>query len=408
MRLIADLHIHSRYSRATSPSIDLPTLSRAAKAKGIDILGTGDFTHPEWFKILKEGLSPEGDGLYLHDGVHYLLTAEIAAIWSHEGRVRKVHLVVLAPSLEDVSRINRELSLIGNLSADGRPVLGISAERLLDAIYNASPEAEVIPAHAWTPWFSVFGSRSGFDSLEECFGRYTERIFAIETGLSSDPPMNWRLSSLDRIALVSNSDAHSPANLGREATIFELPAPSYEGIIAAMKGEGPGRLAGTIEFFPQEGKYHYDGHRACGIVMSPAEAIRAGNRCPVCGKPLTIGVMHRVEELADRPAGSSPPARPPFYSLVPLPEIIAQALATGVKTKGVAREYERLIRRFGSEFRILIDLPEEDLREGAPARIREGIMKVRRGELRIEPGYDGVYGKITIPLADEEEQLSLL
>jgi len=408
MRLIADLHIHSRYSRATSPSIDLPTLSRAARDKGIDILGTGDFTHPEWFKILKEGLVPEGNGIYTHDGIRYMLSAEVSAIWSHDGRVKKVHLLILAPSLEDVSRMNRELALIGNLAADGRPIFGASAERLLEAIYNASPDAEVIPAHAWTPWFSVFGSRSGFDSLEECFGRYTDRIFAIETGLSSDPPMNWRLSALDRIALVSNSDAHSTANLGREATIFDLPEPSYEAIIAAMKGTGSGRLTGTIEFFPQEGKYHYDGHRACGVVMSPAEAIRAADRCPVCGKPLTIGVMHRVEELADRPAGSPPSGRPPFYSLVPLPEIIAQALGTGVKTKGVAREHERLIRHFGNEFRILIDLPEDELRKAVPSRIAEGIIKVKLGELRIEPGYDGVYGKITIPLPDDDEQLSLL
>jgi len=408
MRLIADLHIHSRYSRATSPSIDLPTLSRAARDKGIDVLGTGDFTHPEWFKILKGGLAPEGNGLYTHDGIRYLVSGEISAVWSQDGRVRKVHLLVLSPSLDDASRINRELSLLGNLAADGRPIFGASAERLLEAIYNASPDAEVIPAHAWTPWFSVFGSRSGFDSLDECFGPYTERIFAIETGLSSDPPMNWRVSALDRIALVSNSDAHSTANLGREATIFDLPEPSYEAIIAAVKGTGRGRLTGTIEFFPQEGKYHYDGHRACGVVMSPAEAIRANDRCPVCGRPLTDGVMHRVEDLADRPAGFSSSGRPPFYSVVPLPEIIAQALGTGVKTKGVAREHERLIRHFGNEFSILIDLPEEELRKALPARIAEGIVRVRRGELRIEPGYDGVYGKVTIPLPDEEEQLSLL
>ncbi len=408
MRLIADLHIHSRYSRATSPTIDLPTLSRAARAKGVDILGTGDFTHPQWFRILREGLSPEGNGLYLHDGVRYLLSTEISAIWSHDGRVRKVHLLVIAPSLEDVSRINRELASIGNLSADGRPTLGVSAERLLDAIYNASPEAEVIPAHAWTPWFSVFGSRSGFDSLDECFGRYTDRIFAIETGLSSDPPMNWRLSALDEVALVSNSDAHSPANIGREATVFDLSEPSYRSLVAAMKGGGDGRLLGTIEFFPQEGKYHYDGHRSCGIVVPPERSIKLNNLCPVCGKPLTIGVMHRVEDLADRPAGFTPPDRPPYTSLVPLPEIIAQALGTGVKAKAVAREYERLIRRFGNEFRILLDLPEDELRRGAPPRIAEGIVKVRRGDLRIEPGYDGAYGKVTIPLSDDEEQLPLI
>lgn len=408
MRLIADLHIHSRLSRATSPEMDLPSLARWARMKGIDILGTGDFTHPEWFKTLKDGLIPEGNGFYLYEETRFMLTAEVAAIWSQDGRVRKVHLLILAPSLEVVERIDRELARIGNLAADGRPILGIAAERLAEAIWSAAPAAEVIPAHAWTPWFSVFGSRSGFDSLEECFDRYAERIFAIETGLSSDPPMNWRLSALDGITLVSNSDAHSPAKLGREATLFDLPEPSYEAIIDALKSRDPARFLGTIEFFPQEGKYHYDGHRACGIVLPPREAIKLGGRCPVCGNPLTIGVMHRVEELADREEGEGPANRPPYRSLVPLEEIVAQAMGSGVKTKGVAREYERLTAHFGSEFRILLDLPEEALRSGTPPRLLQGIMKVRKGELQIEPGYDGVYGKVTIPLdVKEDEQLGL-
>jgi len=408
MRLIADLHIHSRYSRATSPTTDLPALARWAKLKGIDIVGTGDFTHPQWYKALKDDLQPAGAGLYRYDGTWFMLSAEVAAIWSQEGRVRKVHLVLLSPSMEATARINRELSKIGNLAADGRPILGISAERLVEAVWSAEETAEVIPAHAWTPWFSVFGSRSGFDSLEECFGKYTERIFAIETGLSSDPQMNWRLSCLDQITLVSSSDAHSPSKLGREATLFDLPEPSYAGIIAAMKERDLLHFLGTVEFYPQEGKYHYDGHRACGVVLSPLEAMKKGNRCPVCGKPLTIGVMHRVEELADRAQGQGPTQEIPYRSLVPLEEIIAQALGLGVNTKGVTREYDRLIARFGSEFCILLDLPEKDLQKGIPARILQGIMKVRAGDLKIEPGYDGVYGKVTIPLdVKEDEQLGL-
>lgn len=403
MRLIADLHIHSRYSRATSPETDLPHLVRWAKRKGIDLLGTGDFTHPEWLQSLEKTLLPEANGLARYEGIWFLPTAEVAAIWNQDGKTRKVHLLVLAPSLEAASRINRALSRIGNLAADGRPMLGISAERLVETIWNAAPAAEVIPAHAWTPWFSVFGSRSGFDRLEECFGRHTERIFAIETGLSSDPAMNGRVSSLDRIALVSFSDAHSPSRLGREATLFELPEPSYDGIVAALKARDPARFLGTVEFFPEEGKYHYDGHRACGVVLSPREAIARGNLCPSCGKPLTIGVMHRVEELADRPEGEGPPARIPYRRLVPLDEIIAQALGTGPDTKGVLEEYERLVHNYGSEFRILLDLPAEDLARHTPPQILEGIRKVRAGELKIEPGYDGVFGKVTIPLLTLEQ-----
>ncbi len=407
MRLIADLHIHSRFSRATSPEMDLPALARWAKVKGIDILGSGDFTHPQWFNTLEAGLVPAGDGVYRYEETLFMLTAELAAIWSQAGQVRKVHLLVLAPSLEAVARINCELARIGNLAADGRPMLGISAKSLVEAIWSAEPNAEVIPAHAWTPWFSVFGSRSGFDSLEECFGEHTERIFAIETGLSSDPAMNWRLSCLDEIALVSNSDAHSPAKLGREVTLFDLPTPSYDGIVVAMKERDPSRFLGTIEFFPQEGKYHYDGHRACGIVLAPREAMAKGNRCPICGKPLTIGVMHRVEELADRPEGEGSTGRVTYRSLVPLAEVIAQAIGFQPGTKSVTQEYERLIGHFGSEFRILLDLQEDELRKATSPRLLQAIGKVRAGELDIEPGYDGVYGKVTIPL-DAEEQLSLL
>jgi len=398
MRLIADLHVHSRFSRATSPRMDLESLAHWAKVKGIGLLGTGDFTHPQWLKELKESLVPDGNGLYRYGGVRFMLTSEISLIWKQDGRVRKVHLLVLAPSLESVERIDHDLGLIGNLASDGRPILGISAQHLAEVVWNAEESAEIIPAHVWTPWFSVFGSRSGFDSLEDCFGAYTKRIFAIETGLSSDPPMNWRLSALDGLTLISNSDAHSPSKLGREATLFDLPDPSYTAVIEAMKTRDPSCFLGTIEFYPQAGKYHYDGHRKCGIVLSPREAMKLNNICPVCGKPLTIGVLHRVEDLADRDDGSAMLVRPPYYSLVPLEEIISQAVGVGVKTKTVSREYTRLIEEFGDEFRILRDLSQEEMQGRVSPRILQGIMRVRSGDVAIIAGYDGVYGKVHIPL----------
>lgn len=397
MRLVADLHIHSRYSRATSPSTDLPGLARSAKRKGIDLLGTGDFTHPAWFSDLQRGLEPLGNGLHRHAGTLFVLTAELAAIWRQDDRTRKVHLVVLCPSLEAAERINCGLSQLGNLSADGRPVFGASAPALLEAIWSVEPAAEAIPAHIWTPWFSLFGSRSGFDSLEACFGPYTDRIFAVETGLSSDPPMNWRCSALDDLALVSSSDAHSPGRLGREATVFDLPEPSYEGLIRAMKTRDPHRCRGTIEFYPQEGKYHYDGHRACDVALSPREAAALDGRCPVCGKPLTIGVLHRVEDLADRAEGTVPEGRLPFQSVIPLAEIVSQALGIGPATKSVAREVDRLIDRFGSEFAVLLDLPIDALADGTPPPVLARIANMRAGQLEIQPGYDGRFGRIRIP-----------
>lgn len=398
MRLIADLHIHSRFSRATSPRMNLEALAHWAKIKGIGLLGTGDFTHPQWLRELREGLVSEGNGLYLYSDVRFMLTTEISLIWKQRERVRKVHVLVLAPSFAAVERINHDLALIGNLASDGRPILGVSAQRLAEVVWNADDMAEIIPAHVWTPWFSIFGSRSGFDSLEECFGKHTERIFAIETGLSSDPPMNWRLSTLDHLTLISNSDAHSPSKLGREATLFDLPEPSYESVIDAMKTRDPARFLGTIEFYPQEGKYHYDGHRKCGIVLSPRAAMRLNNSCPVCGKPLTIGVLHRVEELADRQDDSARSVRPPYRSLVPLEEIISQALGVGVKTKTVSREYARLIEEFRNEFRILLDLPREEMEGRMPERILRGIMAVRSGDVDVIPGYDGLYGLVRIPI----------
>jgi uncharacterized protein (TIGR00375 family) len=397
MRLIADLHLHSRFSRGTSAKIDLPSLAHWAKLKGISLLGSGDFTHPQWLKELKKALKSDDNGLYSYQGVRFMLTTEISAIWSQDGKVRKVHMLVLAPSFEVVERINRELSLIGNLSSDGRPILGMSAQRLSEIVWNAEESAELIPAHIWTPWFSVFGSKSGFDSLEACFGPYSSRIFAVETGLSSDPPMNWRISGLDRVTLISNSDAHSLNKLGREATVFDFDEVSYRAIIDSLKTRDPRHFLGTIEFYPQEGKYHYDGHRKCGVVLSPGESMELGNICPVCGKPLTIGVMHRVEELADRQDIGSAGGRPSYRNLVPLEEIISQALGVGVKTKTVTRQYLSLIKQFGSEFSILMDLPLSEMRDKVNPRIVQGISHVRSKEVIVTPGYDGVYGSVRIP-----------
>ncbi|MGC9529092.1 MAG: endonuclease Q family protein [Candidatus Bipolaricaulaceae bacterium] len=401
MRVVADLHIHSRYSRATSQRMDLPYLAQWAGWKGIDLLGTGDFTHPDWFSQLKLNLVPLGNGIYRYHGALFLLTTEVAAVWRQGGMSRRVHFLVLAPDLAAAGHINQELARLGNLAADGRPTLRTTGEELIAAVLAASPAAAVIPAHVWTPWYAIFGAKSGFDTLEEGLGEGAPWVFALETGLSSDPPMNWRLSALDRLSLVSFSDAHSPARLGREACAFQLPEVSFPALVSAIADRDPGRFLGTIEFFPQEGKYHYDGHRACGVVLSPEEARRLGGRCPVCGRPVTCGVLHRVEELADRPQGFRPPQAIPYCSLVPLEEIIAQALGRGRDTKGVREEYLRLVTHFGSELRILLDLPEEELAWGTPPRILQGIRQVRAGAVTVLPGYDGAYGAVKLSFAED-------
>jgi len=408
MRLIADLHIHSRFSRGTSSQMDLPQLALWARRKGIDILGTGDFTHPLWYKTLCQSLVPQGDGLYCYDQVLFMLTAEISCIWNQNNRVRKVHLLFFTPSLQNVERINCELAKVGNLAADGRPILGISAIKVAEIIWSISPQTVIIPAHAWTPWFSVFGAKSGFDSLTECFGNLSDHIFAIETGLSSDPPMNWRLSSLDQISLISNSDAHSLPNLGREANVFDLPEASFVNIITAIKEKDSTRFIYTIEFFPAQGKYHYDGHRACDCSFAPHETLRIEKICPVCGKELTIGVLHRVEMLADRTEAEvckngTPLSKNviPYRSLIPLQEIIAQTFKVGITTKRVEKEYLRLIEYYGSEFRILLDLAAEELNVAVLSAIKHGILQIRCGNVKILPGYDGVYGKVQIIPAKE-------
>ena len=409
MQFVADFHLHSKYSRATSKDMDLENLDKWAKIKGIKILGTGDFTHPEWFKSLKEKLEPAEPGLFrlkdLNDEIRFILTTEISCIYSKGGKVRKIHTIIFAPSFEVVEKINTQLSWIGNLKSDGRPILGLDAKELAKIVLGVSEECLIVPAHLMTPWFSLFGSKSGFNSIEECFEEYSKYIFAGETGLSADPKMLWRMPDGRKMTLISNSDAHSPAKLGREANVFDTEI-SYPAIIGAIKEKDSQKFLYTIEFFPEEGKYHYDGHRLCGISLSPAESKKYNNICPNCGKPLTIGVLNRVEELADRPQGFKPENAIPFKSLVPLEEIIAETLGQGTGTKEVIRQYQNLIEKFGSEFDILLSASAEDLKAATLLEISEGIIRVREGKIFAEPGYDGVYGKIRIFSKGEQKNVS--
>ncbi len=407
MRFIADLHVHSHYSRATSKDMCPEGIWKWAQLKGIQVIGTGDFTHPGWLKELNEKLEPADSGLFslkkefqsddvpasCRADVSFILSAEISCIYSKNGRTRKIHSVILSPDMAAAARINLALAKIGNLNADGRPILGLDAKELLRITLDASPDAMLIPAHAWTPHFSVFGAASGFDSLEECFGDLTPHIRAVETGLSSDPLMNWRLSALDTLTLVSNSDAHSAAKIGREANILDTEI-SYLAILNAIRTRKG--FKGTIEFFPEEGKYHYDGHRDCGVSLSPEETLQYDYLCPVCGKKVTVGVMHRVEKLADRKHGFKPEGAAPFTSIIPLPEIIAEGLKCGVGAKKVNALYFSLLERLGSEFTILMDAQLDDIERVGTPLIREAISRMRAGKVHIAPGYDGEFGRIRI------------
>lgn len=399
MRFIADFHIHSKYSRATSKSADLENFSDAAKRKGITVLGTGDFTHPEWFMEIKNKLEPAEDGLFRlkksKKETRFILSAEISCIYSKKGSVRKIHVVLIVPSIETAEKINTQLGWIGNLKSDGRPILGLDAKELLKIVLDASPESLVIPAHAWTPWFSIFGSKSGFDSIEECFEELSPYIYAIETGLSSDPSMNWRISKLDKITLISNSDAHSPPKLGREANVFETEL-SYKEIFGAIKNKDKSKFIYTIEFFPEEGKYHLDGHRFCNVRLLPEESKKYNNVCPKCGKVLTLGVLHRVAKLADRNLGFMPENAIPYKSLIPLEEIIAETIGQSTGTKEVLKEYQNLIDKIGNEFTILMDASEAELKTATLPEIVQSIIKMREGKIYIDPGYDGVFGKVKI------------
>ncbi|MBN1172060.1 MAG: AAA family ATPase, partial [Micromonosporaceae bacterium] len=412
---VADLHIHSKYSRACSRDLELTTLAWWARRKGITVVGTGDFTHPAWHDHLRSGLVPAEPGLFriAEDAerrllrtlppavatdietppVRFMLSVEISTIYKRGDRTRKVHHVIYMPDFASVERFNAALGRIGNLGADGRPILGLDSRDLLEITLEASPDGYLVPAHIWTPWFSALGSKSGFDSIADCYGDLAGHIFAVETGLSSDPEMNWRVSSLDQYNLVSNSDAHSAPMLAREATLFSSDL-NYFAIREAMR-TGAG-LAGTIEFFPEEGKYHADGHRACGVNWDPATTRQAAGRCPACGKPLTIGVLHRVEELADRPAGWTPPEAKRVVHLIQLAEIIGEIAGVGPKSKTVEAQLNTVIAALGPELRILMDAPIDDIARAGGERLGEAIRRLRAGHVSRTAGYDGEYGVIRL------------
>ena len=407
MKMIADLHIHSRFSMATSREGTPENLDFWARKKGISLIGTGDFTHPVWRKELRERLVPEENGLYRlreeyvkeesrkfpGEGTRFVVSGEISSIYKKNGKTRKVHNVILLPSLEAADTMAQRLEKIGNIHSDGRPILGLDSHDLLEMMLDVCPDGILIPAHIWTPHFSVLGAKSGFDSVEECFEELTPYVHALETGLSSDPAMNWRISKLDRYQLVSNSDAHSPSKLGREANLLDINC-SYEGLYQAIQtGKG---LEGTVEFFPEEGKYHFDGHRKCGVSLSPVEAERLGGICPVCGKKLTMGVDHRVEQLADREEGFVKKDGKKYESLVPLPEVVAACMGYSTASKKVQGCFEQMMQTLGTEFDILRNVPAEDIKSCAGERIAEGIENVRTGNVKRIPGYDGEYGKIQL------------
>lgn len=415
MRVITDFHLHSKWSRACSKDLTIPNIAKACERKGIDFVGTSDFTHPAWREEIGRDLVDEGGGTFrLSDEsskTRFLLSTELSCIYKRGGKVRRVHLCVLCSSLEGVDRFTKALLARGcNLKADGRPILGIDSEELLKMLLEADPGALMIPAHAWTPWFAVFGSMSGFDSLEECFGEMTPHIHAIETGLSSDPKMNWRLPSLDNVLLVSNSDAHSLDKLGREANVFEMDRPSFAELRRILIEKDVDKFIETIEFFPEEGKYHVDGHRLCGFSCTPQETKRMKGICPKCGKPLTIGVLHRVDDLAKRPEGERGKLAVPFRSIVPLAELVGSVLDVGASSKKVAREVAKLVKDGRTEFGVLLDESESTLSQVTSPEILEAIVRMREGNMDIQPGFDGEYGVIRVATetVNKKQQQQLL
>ena len=408
MELIADLHFHSKYSRAVSQQMVIPKIAKWAKRKGIGLVTTADWTHPLWLRELKESLVEAGEGVYRHKkeptDIFFLLTTEISSIYSQGGKGHRVHNLVFAPNFEVVEKINEQLRGYGvKLLSDGRPMTGLSSIELCELVFSVSKDCLIIPAHVWTPWYSLYGSRSGFDSIKECFRQFAEQIYAIETGLSSDPAMNWRIEELDNRGIISFSDAHSPQKIGREATVFEIDKQklAYQDIKKAIQEQ---KIAYTIEFYPEEGKYHYTGHRNCEVKQSPEETKKLGTTCPVCGRPLTVGVMHRVEELAKRPVGYRPKNRPSYKMLVPLTEILSEALGAGVSSQIVETEYNRLTERFNSEFDILLKVDPLEIAKSAGEKVAQGIKKVREGNIVVDPGYDGVFGTVKIWGEKEEEE----
>ncbi len=427
MKFIADFHIHSKFSRATSKDMEFEIIARWAKIKGVKLVGTGDFTHPEWFYLIKEKLVPKDNGFlvlkepgtllngplkdvsFSTEDTYFILSGEVSLIYQKGGTVRKVHIFILSPSIESSEKINRALERFGKLSSDGRPILGLDAKDFVSIVLKVCPDCMIIPAHIWTPWFSLLGSFSGFDSVKECFEDITPYITALETGLSSDPAMNWRLSALDNFSLVSNSDAHSPDRIGREANLFDCDF-NYQSLRKVLKTKDKNRFLLTIEFFPEEGKYHYDGHRVCNVCLHPIESRKENLQCPVCGKRLTIGVLHRVEELADRKEGEIPPNSVPFVKLIPLNEILGEIMSKAPDSKSVYDEYRRLVKTLGDEISILYEIPIKDIERKGSELLAFAIESMRNGKVETIPGYDGVYGKIKVKMEkvkDEGEQLKL-
>ena len=427
MEFVADLHLHSKYSRAVSRDMNLYNMALWGSKKGLDLLSTGDWTHPLWLREIKQELVEDTQGIFRFKDensfkTRFILSVEISSIYSQGGKARRIHNLVFSPNIQTAEKIAAELIKKGcNLSSDGRPIIGLSSISLMELIYSISEDVLLIPCHAWTPWFALYGSNSGFDSIEECFGKYADKIYGVETGLSSDPFMNWQIKELDNRTIISNSDAHSLPKMGREATVFVTKddsaknfKPSYKDIVDAIKNDPKAKLkiGYTVEFYPEEGKYHYTGHRNCNFVQDPKQTREKGNICPVCKKTLTVGVMHRVEELSV----SSPfpdeisklnqngvkwildPSRrhPPFVKLVPLNEIIAEALRSTVSSQKVKDLFDLLCRRFGSEFEVLLKSPIKDIQKEAGDRVAEGVSKVRNGDIVILPGYDGTYGVVKI------------
>jgi uncharacterized protein (TIGR00375 family) len=421
-KLVADLHIHSHYSRATSQDLTLEHLYKWAQLKGVHLVGAGDIAHPGWLQEIRERLEPAEEGLFqlkaeyahpiqqslpaaCHAPVRFLLAGEVSNIYKKAGEVRKIHHLLFMPSLAAVEWLQARLERIGNIRSDGRPILGLDSRDLLEIVLETDPQAHLIPAHIWTPWFAILGSKSGFDSIEACFDDLTSHIFALETGLSSDPPMNWTVSALDRYTLVSNSDAHSPQKLAREATLFQIEL-SYPALFAALQSGDPAACLGTLEFFPEEGKYHYDGHRSCAIRWGPSETQAHGGVCPVCGKEVTIGVMNRVAALADRKPGERPPRVHAYTNLIPLPEILAEVYQVGPGAKQVQQQYDTLLSKLGAELTILQETPLDAIERVGGPLLAEGIRRIRQGQVRIAAGYDGEYGVIQLFEEDERQALT--
>ena len=421
MKYLADLHIHSHFSMATSKELVPEHLDLWGRIKGITVVGTGDFTHPDWTKELKKKTEPAESGLFqlkpklrlaqgpVHDNtdnghIRFALSAEISTIYKKGDKTRKVHHLILAPSFKAVETIQRRLGRIGNITSDGRPILGLDSRNLLEIVMEADDNCLFVPAHIWTPWFSALGDKSGFDSIDECYGDLSHHIHAIETGLSSDPAMNWRCSFLDRFTIISNSDAHSPQKLGREANCLNTEL-SYDAMTDAIRTGDPERFQGTLEFYPEEGKYHHDGHRKCEVSWDPKETQKHDSLCPVCGKRVTVGVLNRVEQLADREDATDRPNRHPYHSMIPLKEVLSEILSVGPNSKKVAGHYDQLIDRLGSEFNVLLYKDIEQVRSAGGDTLAESIRRMRSGEVHVHAGYDGEFGVIKVFTETERQAL---